>query len=306
MGYISISSIKKIRLFFSHYFGGLYNRLDEHHTFLFGGGLAFSLFLCIIPFTMVVFSILGNILDTATVEDQITYFIQTAIPYTKYSTYVKEIILSRIPEVVEYKNIAAWVGGFGLFFAASGLFSSMRTVLNFIFGVSEEKHFFIAKLRDFAMVLLLIVFMFLSVIVLPMLNFINDIAQNVDFLKFLQVSTFLDIIFSIASFFIIFALFFIFYYIIPYEKLGKRIPLVSAFWATVFWEIARQLFGYYLFNFASWDKIYGTYAIVVVVAFWIYYSSILFIIGAEIGQLYRERKEAREAEDLNKPLTSNR
>jgi uncharacterized BrkB/YihY/UPF0761 family membrane protein len=28
---------------------------------------------------------------------------------------------------------------------------------------------------------------------------------------------------------------------------------------------------------------------VVVVAFWIYYSAVVFILGAEIGQLYRER-----------------
>jgi len=41
---------------------------------------------------------------------------------------------------------------------------------------------------------------------------------------------------------------------------------------------------------ATLNRIYGTYALIVVVAFWIYYSSILFLVGAEIGQLYRERR----------------
>ena len=41
-----------------------------------------------------------------------------------------------------------------------------------------------------------------------------------------------------------------------------------------------------------WVKIYGTYVLFVVVAFWIYYSSIVFIIGAEIGKLYSDRKYA--------------
>jgi uncharacterized BrkB/YihY/UPF0761 family membrane protein len=30
--------------------------------------------------------------------------------------------------------------------------------------------------------------------------------------------------------------------------------------------------------------------------FWIFYASIVFLLGAEIGQLYRERREIREAE----------
>jgi len=302
MEYISISHVKRIKAFFKHYFGGLYHRIDNNHMFLFGGGLAFSLFVCIIPFVLIVFSILGNILDSTTVEEQLTYLINAAIPYDAYAEYAKKVILSRIPEVIEYKNTAAWLGGIGLLFAASGLFSSMRTVLNTIFGVTEDKHLIIGKLRDFAMILLLIIFLFMSILVLPVLNVLNEIAHTVQFLEFLQVSTLLDIIFSVASLFIMFFLFFIFYYIIPYEKLGKRVPLVAAFWATLFWELARQLFGYYIFHIATWNKIYGTYALIVVVAFWIYYTSILFLLGAEIGQLYRERKDAREAEKNKNPL----
>ena len=59
---------------------------------------------------------------------------------------------------------------------------------------------------------------------------------------------------------------------------------VGAFWAALLWETAKQLFGFYLYNFAAFGKIYGAYALVVVVAFWIFYASIVFIIGAEIGK----------------------
>jgi membrane protein len=77
--------------------------------------------------------------------------------------------------------------------------------------------------------------------------------------------------------------------LIPYAKLGKRIPLVSAFWATTLWEIARRLFGYYVYDFLSQNKVYGPFIIIVVILFWLFYSSCLFILAAEIGQLYRER-----------------
>ncbi|MCH7827530.1 MAG: hypothetical protein IIC75_06115, partial [Bacteroidetes bacterium] len=49
------------------------------------------------------------------------------------------------------------------------------------------------------------------------------------------------------------------------------------------------VFGYYIYHFGFIGRIYGTYAFLVVVAFWIYYSSVVFIIGAEIAKLHSDR-----------------
>lgn len=261
--------------------------------FLSGGGLAFSLLLTTIPLTLIIFSVLGSLINLTTVEMQVKNMIDTIIPYPKYAEYTTRIIMSRIPEVIEYKTLAAYIGGFGLFFVASGLFSSMRTVLNRIFGVSEDKHAIIGKLRDLGMVILLVIFILLSTFVLPAINILIDKAVKFEQLKAFRISDLADNLFSVISLTVIFILFFLFYYLIPYEKLGKKVPAVAALWTTFFWELARNLFGYYISHFANINKIYGTYALVVVVAFWIYYSSLLFILGAEIGQLYKERLELR-------------
>ncbi|NLT51379.1 MAG: YihY/virulence factor BrkB family protein [Ignavibacteria bacterium] len=283
--------LENILGFFKHYFGGLYKRIDEHHLFLVGGGLAFSLLLTTIPLTLIIFSVLGNLIDPQTVGTQVKQLIDTIIPYPVYAEYATRIVMSRIPEVIQYKDIAAYIGGFGLFFVASGLFSSMRTVLNNIFGVTADKHPVIGKIRDFGMVWLLIIFILLSTFILPALNILISKASNYELLKFFRLSGFIDYLFSIISLIVIFTLFFLFYYLIPYEKLGKRIPAVAALWTTFLWELVRNLFGYYISHIANLNKIYGTYALIIVVAFWIYYSSVLFILGAEIGQLYRERIE---------------
>ena len=50
------------------------------------------------------------------------------------------------------------------------------------------------------------------------------------------------------------------------ERNWQESGLVGVFWAAVLWEAAKQLFGYYLHNFAAFGKIYGAYALVVVVA----------------------------------------
>ena len=55
--------LRSIREFAVHYVWGLYLRTDEHHLFLMGGGLAFSLFVCIVPFVLIVFAVLGRYRD---------------------------------------------------------------------------------------------------------------------------------------------------------------------------------------------------------------------------------------------------
>jgi len=267
-----------------------YNRVDDHHIFLLGGGLAFSLFVCIIPFVLIIFALLGNILDSNYMQFQINYFIDTIIPYYTYSEFVKKIIFSRIDEVIEYRTAAGIIGIAGLLFAASGLFSSMRTVLNKVFGVESGFNFILAKLRDFAMVVMVILFFFFSTILMPILDVMRQAATQWKFLSFFSLGIFEHFLFSLISFAIIFVVFFLLYLTVPLRKLSRKTTLISALWAALLWEGAKQVFGYYIYNFSSFGKIYGTYALVVVVAFWIYYSTVVFIIGAEIGRLYHERK----------------
>ncbi|MGE5364281.1 MAG: YihY/virulence factor BrkB family protein [Bacteroidota bacterium] len=286
---VKLSGGKEVRDFFKHYAGGLYKRLDEHHIFLYGGGLAFSLFVCIIPFVLIIFSILGSILEMASVEQQVITFIYTIIPYKEYAEHAQKILFSRIEEVIEYKAIAGYIGGFGLLFAASGLFSSMRTILNKIFAGTPDKHAVIGKLRDFGMVIIVILFVLMATIILPAINIIKNTAGQIRFLRFLQFSFVEHFLITFLSFLLIFLFFYVFYAFIPYAKLGSKIPALSAFWAAVLWELAKRLFEYYITHLATFNKIYGTYAFMVVLAFWIYYACILFILGAEIGQLYRER-----------------
>jgi membrane protein len=282
-------SYSKIKSFVIYYYNGLVKRIDEHHVFLFAGGLAFSIFICIIPFVLIIFAVLGNLLDSTYVQFQINTLIETIIPYSRYSEFVKKIIFNRINEVIAYRNIAGIIGGFGLLFAASSLFSSMRTILNKVYGVEIDVNIFIAKLRDFALVFMVIIIFFITTISMPTIDLLRQKAGEYNTFEFLSNGIFSHVIFSLLSLLLIFIVFTVLYVTVPLRKLGRKATLMSALWAAVLWEAAKQLFGYYLYNFAAFNRIYGAYALVVVVAFWIYYSSVVFIVGAEIGHLYYER-----------------
>lgn len=284
-----IPAFKKLKGFSKHYFGGLYNRIDNHHVFLLAGGLAFSLFVCIVPFILIIFSVLGNLLDSDIVQYQISALIDTIIPYGEYADFVRTIIFKRIDEFIQYKTIAGIVGGIGLLFASSGLFSSMRTILNKVFGVETDLNIILGKLRDFALVLMVLLIFSVTTFLMPFINIIFQFAYTFEFLDFLQTGYFEHILLSLFSLSLIFIVFAILYLAVPVKRVGRKAVFVSALWAAILWEAAKQLFGFYISNYAAFGRIYGAYALVVVVAFWIYYSSVVFIIGAEIGRLFYER-----------------
>lgn len=284
-------SKEKTLAFLKHYFGGLYKRIGENHILLLGGGLAFSVIICIIPFVLIVIYLLGHFLQSASVSNQIDLFIETFIPYSSYSDYVKEIIHSRANELVAYKNIAGYIGLAGLFIAASGLFSSMRTGLNVIFKASGARPAYLGKLRDLGMVVLVILFFVLSTAILPVLEVIKDSARQFQFMQIFELSDIEGKLFFIMSVLTIFMLFHTLYKLVPYRRLGWKIPAMGALWAALLWAAAKEIFGYYITNLATIKRVYGTYMLFAVVTFWIYYTSVIFLIGAQVGQLYRERME---------------
>jgi membrane protein len=75
---------------------------------------------------------------------------------------------------------------------------------------------------------------------------------------------------------------------VPIVKIKIRALIIGALWAAGLWEGMKLIFGYYIANVATFGQIYGTYALIVVVAFWIYYSCVVFVFGAVIGKLYND------------------
>lgn len=266
--------------------------MDRDHIFLFAGGLAFSLFLCIIPFVLILFWILGNFLSSESVALQVNTFLDTVIPYKTYADYARTIIFKRIDEVIAYKNLAGFIGFIGLFIAASGFFSSLRTILNKIFGAEKELNMLVGFVRDFVIILISILLFFVLTLSFPFIDYIRSLPQEYEMFSFFNLAIFQQVFTTIFSIVVLFSLFSLIYKFIPTVKIRKRSVAVGAIWAAFLWEGAKQLFGFYIRNFPTLGMIYGTYILVIVLAFWIYYSAIVFILGAEIGKLFDERLNA--------------
>ncbi len=291
-----IANRRWIREFLRHYVGGIYHRSDQHHIFLMAGGLAFSLFVCIMPLILILFALLGVILEKPSVAGEIETFIDRAIPYENYAAFVKEKVFMRVDEFKVFKNMAGVIGLVGLFFAATGLFSGMRTMLNTIYKVERGEPVLIGKLRDVISIVAVALYFLLAIAVLPSLEAIKGLVAKFFFVGTISFGFLSDLALAGVSFLLILVTFMFIYWLIPYRKMNPKVVLVSALAASVLWESARQIFGFYLANIVTLKMVYGAYVLIVVIAFWIYYTAIVFILGAEIGQLYRERLEISDVQ----------
>jgi len=243
--------------------------------------------------TLIIFWLLGKFLNSVEAEMQINTLIDTLIPYSEYANFTKDIIFDRVQEVVEYRNIAGWVGIIGLFFAASGFASSLRTVMNKAYGRDLDINIFLGKLRDFLVIIIIVLVFLVLILILPLLDLFVSFAQSTPYLQIFNQPIFERVFTASFSFFMMFLIFAALYKFMPVVKIHKRSVAIGAMWASIFWVAAKILFGIYLSRFTTFSRIYGAYALGIVVAFWIYYSAAVFILGAEIAKLFDERLNER-------------
>ena len=308
----------------SWYLGGLALRMSENHLFLFAGGLAFATLLSLVPLVFLVFYVLGAVLDTASLAWLLNRTVEVFIPYEEEAAFLKDALSSRIPDVVEFKNTYGISGLSILMLSVSGLFTSMRTILDTVFQASGREPGVMArvlrqwpsavdrlrelstsrkqirflraalapalgKLKDLALVLVVLCTFLLSVMSLPILAAVLELALG-------PLHSHLTHFYDLASMALILAVFLGLYWLVPSRKPRMKALATGAFWAALLWKLADWLFGYYLGHFASIGYLYGAYVLSVVLALWLYFAAVLFIVGAEIAQLCHEKGSAPRPE----------
>jgi len=79
------------------------------------------------------------------------------------------------------------------------------------------------------------------------------------------------------------------YYIGPNVKQRFKATLPGAVIATVFWLVASFALGVYISHFGSYNKTYGSIGAVIVLMLWLYVTSIILLVGAEVNSEMQKR-----------------
>jgi membrane protein len=65
----------------------------------------------------------------------------------------------------------------------------------------------------------------------------------------------------------------------------------GAIFTTTFFEIAKHVFTWYVGTVVQFGKIYGSLSAFVVFLLWVFYSSSIFLIGAEVVYNYNDSRK---------------
>ena len=89
------------------------------------------------------------------------------------------------------------------------------------------------------------------------------------------------------------AMYYVIYRFFPNRKISRSAALAGAFLTSVLWELAKYLLRLYIAEFGLYDQIYGPLGVLMAFLMFVYYSAVVFVLGAEVVAAVEQRRYAR-------------
>jgi len=263
----------------------LVKEFKEDNSALVAAAVSFFIFLSLVPLLLLAVASLGFIFRS---EQQAFELLRDTV--STYSPVMAEEggpgLRMILEDVIRGSSAATGIGTIFLLWSGSQAFVNLEKAINIAWGTAHRGFI---KSRIISIVLLIFVgiLLLLSFLTTTAANAIQaydielfgqDLSEAFGFVwKFL--SLLLPLVITIGTFTLI-------YKILP----NTRVPITPAFVgglvAGLLWEIAKQVFSWYVTNFANFSAVYGSLASLILLLLWIYYSSIVTLFGAQLSVLY--------------------
>lgn len=256
--------------------------------------MAYKFFLALFPFMIFLVAAGGfaaSALDIDNPADELMNQIGDSLPEDASS-----LLRTQIEGVTGTNNPGLLsVGILGTIWAASSGMGTIIKALNQVFGVPEERKMPVRYGVAVGLTVIGGLFVMASVVlVVAGQAFGQDVADE---LGLTGVSAILAVLVRYLAIvlLLLLAVGFI-YWAAPNTSLPFRLISPGAMVFVVTWLPFTYLFGLYVTNFGSYNATYGALGGVVVLLIWIYTSSFIFLLGAEVNAVLAQREaEAAEA-----------
>lgn len=248
-------------------------------------GLAFDVLVCLIPAVFLLFVLFGFLFDSPQETQQyLTTYMKAMIPFSTQQ------VLRNLFAVVKAKKVFGIIGGIGLLWTLSRLFGSIRTVLDSVMEVEEGRGILQGKLFDLKMMFLGSLFFLATFLITSVTSLLKKVGPKVLGAKVLYLGMRGEFISLLLAFVFTVGMFFFLYRFVPYQRMGTKAAFCAALAASSLWELAKQGFRVYLLHVTDLNSVYGSFTLLFAVAFWVYYSCIVFILGAEMGWIWEKNQ----------------
>ena len=250
--------------------------------------ITFNLFICAIPFTLILISIIGYILSFDTAYTELVRYGTELLPDITYeqtnsvTVESERIVQALLTPLIQSRNVLGLTGIIIMLFFTQSLFHSLKIVLFNVFDIQNKSHPIKGLLTNFlGLGLLGTVFLFFSLLVsfvslfelrtiaVPLTEIVIELPRIYELLDLL-----LPLLFTFMLSFVIFRF-------MSERKISIPDALQGAALFAILFESAKLLLSLYL-NYAitRYEFIYQGYTVIIVLALWVFYLSILFVVSA--------------------------
>jgi len=273
------------------------DKTESTHLFMLSAGIAFNILVYLIPLFLVsiyVVNLLVDIDDLAVTVEQILFEL---LPPNESTEELLHSVVVEVGKITEHTAFFGVIGIIALLWVSSILISSVRLGLNTMFELPSEKFFLFYRLKDMLLTVIFCVLVLIYAYVVPATSLFSELLADflpAPFQQFFS-STFLMAISATTSLLI----FYFVYSYVPNKKLPRFIRYSSIAMSMVFIEISRNVFAWYISGVADYGKFYGGYAIVISVAIWIYYSSLIILFSGLLSKYLYDKFFNKEHKKLD-------
>jgi membrane protein len=265
----------------------VWRNITEHRILELGAGSAFYLVLAISPTVAAGVSLFGLFADPGHVRDFVDQ-LTDVVP-----SGVLAILRSQLQTLVERAHGA--LGATLTFSMALSLWSANRATkalidaLNVIYGEREWRGFVRLNLASLALALGAMTFGFVAVaatVAVPLALRSTAFGEAPELLLRLGRWPLLLAISTLALALL--------YYLAPAREVPRwRWVTAGSAAASVLWLMSSLLFSAYVMHFAHYDRTYGSLAGIVVLMLWLWLSTVVVLLGAEIDAEMEEHAGER-------------
>jgi membrane protein len=270
----------------------IWDKLSRDNIFFMAAGLAFSVITTLIPLIVLLFAAVGYALaESDTALGEVVILIRRFLPFAS------DEVIGSIIAVVNSRGTIGVIGLTALVWAATGVVSSIRTVLNTVFEFEETRSIVGGKAFDLVMVLVLGVFFLLSIAFTAAFAVVQDFGVHVLEGVGLPTGWVAPAAALGLALFINIAMFTLLYRTAPARRVPVWTALAGGTATAILFEVAKHAFRWYvsLAREGTLGPASGSLGALILLLLWIYYSALVFILGAEAAFALDARRAARVA-----------
>lgn len=277
----------------------VYEKAGQDNIFFLAGAIAFNLVVAFVPLVLAVLGLAGTVLRAQGIDSAgvILSYVSEYLPVLGREEQTAETVVNFLQGLIQQSAGLISVGTIVLAWVATRLIGTLRTVLREIFDLQQDRGIIQGKLFDLKMVLAAGTLFTVSVGGSVALQVVARYGFQVLGLEYGFPQGTQVVLGQIVAFAILWVMFLLVYRYLPARRTTWRTSLIAASFTAVFFELLKRAFSWYVTTVANYGSTYGSFAFVVILILWIYYSSVIFVLGGEVAQVWmagRIRRRQKE------------